>query len=174
MARRCSLLAAVVIVGALALAGGGPAANVSPCTGAMLTGSFSVIRGSGGAGHISYALTLRNRSPKSCVVSGRVGLRLLGRTGKALPTKVQPAKLGQTSKRVVLRPNGRAKASARFSPDIPGPGESTGGPCEPTAYKMRVNPPPGAGTLVAPIKPPTPVCEQGLIRLSTLVGTSSR
>src|SRR5205823_10703384 len=107
--------------------------------GSMLTGTFSVVPGSAGAGNIVYALRLANRSRQACFVSGLAGLRLLGRTGRLLPTHVQPAFRGAlTAVRVVLRPGARAKATARFSPDVPGPGEPTGKTCEPTAYQVRV------------------------------------
>jgi len=157
-------------LGALVVAAGGHAAPVSPCTGSMLTGTFSVIPGSAGAGNIVYALRLRNRSRQTCFVSGLAGLRLLGRTGRALPTCVEPAfRPGLTAVRVVLRPGARAKATARLSPDVPGVNEPISGrQCEPTAYRVRVTPPPGGGTLIAPIAPPTPVCEHGHLSLSAL------
>jgi uncharacterized protein DUF4232 len=163
------LLLAAVATAALVLATGGSAATVEPCTGSMLSGTFSVIRGSAGAGNIVYALTLRNRSRHACFVSGLVGLRLLGKTGRALPTRVEPAfRAGLTAMRVVLRPGAHAKATARFTPDVPGPNEPTGRQCEPTAYRVRVTPPPGGGTLVAPVSPPTPVCVHGRMWLSVL------
>jgi uncharacterized protein DUF4232 len=129
-----------------------------------------VIPGSPGAGGISYMLRLRNRSSRTCFVSGLAGLRLLGKTGRPLPTKVTAAfRPGLTAVRVVLRPGHWAKAEARFSPDIPGPGEpQTTGPCEPKAYRVRITPPPGGGTLVGPVSPPTPVCEHGGISLKAL------
>jgi hypothetical protein len=162
------LLAAVALA-VPALAAAGPAAPVAPCTGGMLSGTFSVIYGSAGAGSISYALRLRNRSGQACLVSGLAGLQLLGRTGRPLPTHVEPAfRGGPTAVRVVLRPGARAKATARFSPDVPGIGEPVDRPCEPTAYRVRVTPPSGGGTLAAPVRPPTPVCEHGRIALSAL------
>ena len=136
----------------------------------MLTGTFSVIPGSAGAGNIVYALRLRNRSTTACFVSGLAGLRLLGKTGRVLPTRVESAfRPGLTAVRVVLRPGARAKTTARFSPDVPGPNEpTTGRQCEPTAYRVRVTPPPGGGMLIAPLSPPTPVCSHGHISLSAL------
>ena len=169
MATRLQLAVAAAALAALLLAGGGPAAPVSPCTGAMLGGTFSTIYGSAGAGSISYALRLRNRSHQACFVSGLAGLRLLDRAGRPLPTHVEPAfRQGLTAVRVVLAPGRAAKATARFSPDVPGPGEQGTGPCERTAYRIRVTPPPGGGTLIAPVTPPTPVCEHGAIVLSAL------
>src|SRR5262249_42653789 len=65
-----------------------------------------------------------------------------------------------TAVRVDLPPGARARATARFSPDVPGPGEQTIGRCEPVAHTLRVAPG-GGGTLRAPIRQPTPVCEHG-------------
>ena len=154
---------------ALVAALASPAA-LQPCTASQLNGSFTVIPGSPGAGNISYLLRLRNRSAKTCFVSGLAQLRLLSNNGRPLPTKVVPVfRPGLTAVRVVLRPGRSAKAEARFSPDIPGPGEpQTRGPCEPKAYRVRITPPPGGGTLVGPVTPPTPVCEHGTISLRAL------
>ena len=64
--------------------------GVEPCKASQLTGTFKVIPGSPGAGSISYRLRLTNTSGPTCFVSGLVGLRLLSKTGKPLPTKVTP------------------------------------------------------------------------------------
>ena len=126
----------------------------------MLSGTFSVIPGSAGAGNIVYALRLRNHTTKTCFVSGLAGLRLLGKTGRALPTRVEPAfRPGLTAVRVVLRPGARAKATARFSPDVPGPGEPTRRRAV-RAHRLQGAGDPaarGGGTLIAPVSPPTPV-----------------
>jgi hypothetical protein len=163
------LLAAAAFA-ALALSSAASPTTAAPCAGAQLTGTFRVLAGSAGAGNIVYALRLRNRSSRTCFVSGLAGLRLLGKTGRALPTQVTPAfRPGLTALRVVLRPGRVARADARFSPDIPGPGEPLAGrQCEPTAYRVRVTAPPGGGTLVAPVSPPTPVCVHGSIQLKAL------
>jgi hypothetical protein len=166
---RLSLLAAAATA-AVAFATGSSAAPVPPCTGSKLSATFSVIPGSAGAGNIVYALRLRNHTTKTCFVSGLAELQLLGKTGRTLPTRVEPAfRPGLTAVRVVLRPGARTKATARFSPDVPGPNEPTAGrQCEPTAYRVRVTPPPGGGTLIAPVSPPTPVCSHGYMSLSAL------
>jgi hypothetical protein len=155
---------------ALACAAGGSSAAVKPCVGTQLTGTFRVVPNSAGAGNVVYALRLRNSSSQTCFVSGLAGLRLLGKTARALPTHVMAAfRPGLTAVRVDLRPGQSARAEARFSPDVPGIGEPVSGrQCEPTAYKVRVTPPPGGGTLVAPIMPPTPVCERGGMSLRAL------
>jgi len=159
------VIALLALVAALA----SPAA-VQPCTASQLSGSFTVIPGSPGAGNISYLLRLRNRSAKTCFVSGLAQLRLLSNNGRPLPTKVVPVfRPGLTAVRVVLLPGRSAKAEARFSPDIPGPGEpQTRGPCEPKAYRVRITPPPGGGMLVGPVTPATAVCEHGTISLRAL------
>lgn len=165
---------AVATLAALLVAGGqgGSSATTAaaPCVGTMLSGTFRLVSGSAGAGNVVYALRLRNRSQATCFVSGLARLRLLGRAGTPLPTRVVPAfRGGLTAVRVVLRPGAVAKATARFSPDVPGPGEPVaGGQCEPTAYRVRVTTPPGGGSLLAPVTPPTPVCEHGTLQLSAL------
>ncbi len=138
------------------------------CTGAQLTGTFSAVPGSAGAGNITYALVLRNRSHTQCNVTGLPSVRLLGRTGKALPTHVKAAFPGAlTAILVRLAPGGRTRATARFSPDVPGVGEPTQGTrCEAAAYKLRVNAQ-GGGTTTVPITPPTSVCEHGRLLFST-------
>ncbi len=169
MRARLTLALAVAGVTVAILSGGGSAATIAPCTGSMLSGSFRGIPGSAGAGHLSYALRLRNRSGRTCFVSGLAGLRLLAKAGRALPTHLTPAfRPGLTPVRVVLPPGGRAKADARFSPDVPGPGEGVIGPCEATSYSVRVTPPPGGGTFTVPVTPPTRVCEHGRIVLTAL------
>lgn len=172
MGRRSSLVACAgavaAVLGSTAVAG--TRAAPAPCAGRDLTGTFAAVPGSAGAGQISYNLRLRNRSTHACFVSGLPALRLLGRYGKPLPTHVSAAHPGQlTAVKVVLRPGGYAAATARFSPDVPGPGEQSTKQCETTAYHVRVTAPPGAGSFVAPVTPPTPVCEHGSMVLSALV-----
>ncbi len=162
-------IALVSIVAGL-LAGGG-AAQTAPkpaaCSGGDLGGSFKVVRGSAGAGQITYALRLTNSSSAACWVSGIPQLRLLGAKGGALPTTVSATHPGQaTAARIVLRPGRSARADARFSPDVPGPGEQTTKACEPTAHRLRVTI--RGGTVTVPVSPPTPVCEHGALSMSLL------
>ena len=163
-------MSALLGIGAAVLALSGAPAAVNPCAANQLSGTFRVVFGSAGAGNIVYALRLRNRSLRTCFVSGLAGLRLLGRNGRPLPTHVAPAfRPGLTAVRVVLRPGHVARADARFTPDVPGPGEPVNArQCEPTAYRVRVTPPPGGGTLIARVSPPTPVCVHGAISLKAL------
>ena len=162
-----------VLVLALLLAGcGGGSSHAATtsaagaCRGPDLRGAFSVVRGSAGAGQITYRLRVVDRSSSDCFVSGIPGLRLLGANGKALPTHARaehPAQL--TAVRVLLRPGGAAALTARFSPDVHGPGEQHPGRCEPVADRLRVTPQ-GGGSVVVPVRPPTSVCEHGRLGLT--------
>ena len=162
-------IALVGIVAGLLASGGAAqtAPTAMPCRGDDLGGSFKVVRGSAGAGQITYALRLTNTSAAACWVSGIPQLRLLGAKGGPLPTTVSAAQPGQaTAAKIVLRPGRSARAHARFSPDVPGPGEQQIGRCEPTARRLRVTV--GGGSLTVPVNPPTPVCEHGALRMSLL------
>jgi Protein of unknown function (DUF4232) len=163
--RRPALLALVVVVSTVLLArsaGARPAAAF--CNSLQLTGSFTVVPGSAGAGNIVYALVLRNHSPRSCTVTGLPRVTLLGLHGKTLPTHVRAASPNQlTAVLVRLPPGASARATARFSPDVPGPGEQQRGACESKAYALAVNVP-GGGVTRVPVQPPTPVCEHGQLQ----------
>lgn len=160
------ILAVVAVTGANAA----HRAYEPACQARSLTGTFTAIPGSPGAGSISYRLRLRNGSTRACFVTGLPRLLLLDKAGKPLPTHVTPLRRGAlTAPRIVLAPGAYASASARFSPDVPGEGEPiAGAQCERTAYGLRIwaN---GGGALVAPVRPPTPVCEHGAMVVSVLV-----
>lgn len=159
-----ALLLALIAAAAPAPAGAGHRSSF--CKGSALTGRFKVVPGSAGAGNIVYVLLLRNRSTTMCQVSGLPSVTLLGRTGGPLPTHVRAAfPNGLTAVLVRLTPGRSAKATARFSPDVPGTGEQMTGPCEAKAYKLAVHAP-GGGTAVLPLVPPTPVCEHGQLQFS--------
>jgi hypothetical protein len=123
-----------------------------------LGGSFKVVPNSAGAGNIVYTLRLHNSGASSCLLRGLPQVLLLGASGKPLPTKVlrDPR---FTPKPFVLRPGHTATAQARFTPDVPGPGEQQVGACEPIAHKLRVTA--GGASLTVPILPPTRVCVHG-------------
>src|SRR5258708_29665398 len=153
MKRLITLLAVVLAAAASSAA---VARSDASCSGAQLKGSFSVVRGSAGAGNITYKLTLRNVSTRMCTVTGLPQGRLLGKTGKALPTHVKAAfPGGLTAILVRLAPGATTFATARFSPDVPGVGEPTAGTkCEPTAWSFRVTGQ-GGGTTLVHLTPPT-------------------
>lgn len=161
-------VAAVVAVAALAASGGASAHRAAAfCSGSQLKGTFTVVRGSAGAGNIVYKLSVTNKSTTTCTLTGTPVVRLYGKTGKALPTHVMPTfRPGLTAILVTLHPGGGSHATARFSPDVPGTGEPVAGRnCEPTAYWLRVYGRSG-GYAKVPIKPPTPVCEHGSLQMS--------
>ena len=130
-------------------------------------GSFVGVPGSAGAGSITYRLRVHNRSATVCFVSGLPRVQLLGAQGRALPTKVRPARPGSaTAAMIQLEPGETATADARFSPDVPGVGEPVAGrQCEPRASRLRVWPG-GAGSTTVAIRPATPVCEHGTLSFS--------
>jgi hypothetical protein len=140
--------------------------EAAACTGADLTGNFSVVPGSAGAGNIVYSLHLTDSSSSPCFVSGLPAVALLDKNGSPLPTHVSAAQPGQaTAARIVLQSGDTAKADARFSPDVPSTGGQQIGACEPKAYILRVTAP-GGGTVAAPIGPPTAVCGHGGLSFS--------
>jgi len=140
--------------------------SVALCAGDALRGTFAVVPGSAGAGQITYRLRLTNTGSAACLLSGLPSVQQLDAQGDELATQVTAAQPGEpTAVRVVLGPSGSAVADARFSPDVPGVGESQTGPCEPRASVLRVTAP-GGGSADAPVQPPTAVCEQGSLRFS--------
>ncbi|HEY6963256.1 MAG TPA: DUF4232 domain-containing protein [Gaiellaceae bacterium] len=161
----------VALIAVAALAVTAAAAQAAPrttqCRGAQLAGTFRVVRGSAGAGNITYRLVMKNVSTSMCTLSGLPAGRLLDRSGKPLPTHVIAAFPGALAAILVrLKPGASTHADARFSPDVPGPGEPTAGlKCERTAYWFRVAAP-GGGTTKVKVSPPTPVCEHGQLRFS--------
>jgi hypothetical protein len=144
----------------------GSATSVTPCTGQQLSGTFVLVPGSAGAGQIEYALTLTNTSHGACSVRGVPRATLLSVSAAALPTHVRAAG-GNAPIRVVLQPGASAVAHARFSPDVPGPGDSQSGACQPQAHTLQVSPN-GGGVTDAAIKPSTSVCEQGTLNFEAL------
>jgi hypothetical protein len=163
--RRLALPALLLVAAAVMLGGSAQAHDtVKYCNSTQLTGKFTVVRGSAGAGNIVYTLTLQNRSPQACTVTGLPMVTLLGRHSKSLPTHVIAAAPNQLTAALITLPHGAsAQATARFSPDVPGKGEQKRGACEPKAYGLAVNDP-GGGVTVVPVQPPTPVCEHGQLQ----------
>jgi Protein of unknown function (DUF4232) len=148
---RLALLLGILVV--LAAPAGTQAAT---CTG--ISGSFSVVRGSAGAGNVVYALRLHNKGSRSCLLRGLPQLRLLGTHNRQLPTSVS-ADPRYTPVPFVLRPGRTATAQARFSPDVPGKGEPVAKACEPVARTARVLA--GGTSVIVPVRPPTRVCSHG-------------
>jgi hypothetical protein len=98
-------------------------------------------------------------------------VELLGKEGVKRPTAavaLHPAQAAATL--VTLGPRKAASLTARFSPDVPGPGEQQIGRCEPVSSKLRVTPV-GGGSLIVAITPPTSVCEHGGMTFSVLAAS---
>ena len=167
--RRAALGIALLAVGAGAAGAGASATALPGCRGGDLTGVFAVVPGSGAAGSISYRLRVVNRTTHTCFVTGFPRLGLVDRFHHTLPTHVTPSRPGiGLAVRVPLRPGASTGSTARFSPDVPGPGEPVSGrQCERKAYAIRYTPSAG-GTLLAPVRPPTPVCEHGRLTVSPM------
>ena len=161
------VLTLLVFAAAVAASTASATSAVAFCGGSQLSGSLSVIRGSAGAGNVSYRLALKNVSTAQCSVTGLPQGRLLGKGGKPLPTHVTAAFPGAlTAILVRLTPGQKVYASARFSPDVPGVGEPAAGrKCEPVSWFFRVAGP-GGGTTKVRMAPPTSVCEHGQLQFS--------
>ena len=139
------------------------ASGANACTGDAMSGTFDVVPGSPGAGTIVYTLTVKNTSPVACYVSGLPSVHLIGANGADLPTSVVPEQPGTaTAAKITLQPGGTASADARFSPDVPGTGDQTGGQCQPKAVKLRVAF--GGAPLDVVVSPATSVCEKGQLQ----------
>jgi len=134
-------------------------AEARPCQGTDVAGTFVVVPGSAGAGQISYVLTLKNTSQSRCALQGVPKATLLGASGSPLPTHVTGSS-NIRGRLVALEPGASAVATARFSPDVAGPGDSQGSACQPDAHTLEVTPD-GGGPTEVPIRPPTSVCQQG-------------
>lgn len=149
-------------------AGGAAPARGQRCGTAALSGAFTLVPGSAGAGSVVYNIKLTNTTSRSCTLYGHPGLLLLDEHGAALPTHVQwNSKVAAT--RIMLAPHESASASARFSPNVAGAGDATSGQCQPTATHIKITPPDETTQLIAAVAPATSVCERGALSVSSLV-----
>jgi hypothetical protein len=160
-------LAALAVLAAIAAAAAPAARVIDPrCAGGQLRGTFAVVPGSAGAGNIVYRLGLKNVSSVPCTVTGLPQGQLLGRKHNPLPTHVRPANPGALAAVLVtLLPGQLTVATARFSPDVAGTGDSMSRRCQPVSYWFRVRGQ-GGGITIVPLKPPTSVCERGTLSFS--------
>ena len=137
----------------------GSVSSARPCQGTDLTAVFALIPNSAGAGQITYALTVKNSSQSPCWVQGIPKGTLLGANGTVLPTNVKGT---GTGRRIVLPPGASATAQARFSPNVAGNGDSQSGACQPQAHTFQLTAH-GVSVAEAAIKPPTSVCQRGML-----------
>jgi hypothetical protein len=138
-----------------------PAGTSSRCSPNQLSATFNVVPGSGAAGQISYALQFTNASNTTCTFPGGSSAQLLSYNGSPLPTHIEPAS-GVGLAGAQLLPGTPTAVQARFSPSVPGTGDSQSGACQPKAWQLNVTLN-GGGIVHAPIKPPTSVCERGTL-----------
>ncbi len=158
----------VLILATVAAAGATAATpKALACTGPDLAGStFKAIPGSEGAGNIVYALLVKNTTATACTVSGMPKGVLLNKAGKAQATHIIPVGPNTIARVITLQPGKSTRATARFTPDVPGKGEGVANKqCEPTSYWFRVTAP-GGGTTKVKLSPATPVCEHGQLQFS--------
>ena len=156
------VIALVLAAAALGVAATARATHaVARCRGAQLAGVFAAVPDSAGAGNITYALRLKNVSRTACAVTGLPQGVLLDAARKRLPTHVRAAfPQALSASLVALAPGRSTRATARFSPDVPGPGEQSPGRCEPVAWWFRVAGQ-GGGQTTVKVTPRTSVCEHG-------------
>jgi hypothetical protein len=156
----------VLAIAAVVLTAPAASRSTRACRAGDLTATFTAVPFSVGLGHISYVLTVTNRSASPCSLSGPVAVRLLDRRRHALPTHARTFPGG--AYHVVLAPAQWAQADGRFSPDVAGPGES-GPQCEPAAHFLRMT---VASRSVTARMDPTPVCEHGQIAFARLAAVA--
>ena len=157
---------ALAVTGLVVASSAGAARAVARCRGAQLAGVFAAVPNSAGAGNITYALRLKNVSPTACAVTGLPQGVLLDAARKRLPTHIRAAfPQALSAILVTLSPGRSTRATARFSPDVPGPGEQSIGRCEPVASWFRVSGQ-GGGQTTVKISPRTSVCEHGQLLFS--------
>jgi Domain of unknown function (DUF4232) len=156
------LVLTVTALATAAAATAGAATTAPACKASQLSGTFKAVPGSEGAGNIVYKLVVRNASTTTCSVTGLPRGVLLDKAGKVQPTHILTAMPGAMAIFATLKHGKSASATARFSPDVPGVGES-GKKCEPTSYWFRLSAP-GGGTKKIALSPATPVCEHGQLQ----------
>ncbi len=147
----------------------------STCAASRLQMSFSEIPGSQGAGNVVYVLKLHNANRSRCTLSGAPTLKLLGAHHNALSSRVISNGIGKlTTQRAVVPAGANVWLTTRFSPDVPGVGETGPGQCEPTAYDLVLSSKGFTGSVTAAIKPSTPVCEHGQLQTSVWAHTAPK
>jgi hypothetical protein len=147
---------------ATATVGGGPAGAGAHRTDRCHTSNLSatLVEGSPGAGQRYAQIVLTNRSSATCTVYGYGGMLLLDAHKHALPTNVHRDP-STPPRKVTLAPGGKAHSQLHWTV-IPGPGEPTTGPCEPTPAYLQVTPPDERARLTTTWSF-GPVCQHGRI-----------
>lgn len=120
----------------------------------------SLVPGRPGAGQRHATLVLRNTGSRTCTVYGFSGLALVDGNGQVLPTR--SVRIDPPVPTTVSVSPGNSVSSALSWTVIAGPGESTSGPCQPTAASLQVIPPDETAFLTVPWDG-GPVCGGGAI-----------
>ena len=160
--RAVALVAALIVSAAVTASPAGSTTAHPRCHTRDLAGALQ--RGSPGAGQRYAVLVLRNRSRRTCFVFGYVGMLLVNRHGGPVPTRVIRDRA--RGRRVTLAPGARASSLLHWTV-VPSSGEPASGPCEPTAYRLRVTPPDETTYLQLRWRL-GPVCDRGRINVLRL------
>ncbi len=140
----------------------GPA-QPSACRQADMTvATWKGVPGSSGAGHVEADIAFQNTSSHDCTVTGFPRVTLYDAAQHILPTTVTNSEPALASP-LTVAPGAWIHSELRYSPDIPGPGESQTGPCEPLASYALVRLPGDTAFAHVPLDVPTTVCEQGAL-----------
>ena len=145
----------------------------SACTTAeMPAGTWRVVPDSQGAGHVAADLTLQNTSGHSCTVAGFPGISLLASNDRALPSYVvKDNSVAVTT--ITVAPGAFVHAEMRYSANVPGPGESQNGQCEPMTVHAQAQLPGDSAWAHITLDNPTPVCEKGELQMKPFVSGQS-
>ncbi|NUR30509.1 MAG: DUF4232 domain-containing protein [Catenulispora sp.] len=128
----------------------------------MPAGTWKLIEGSNGAGHVAADIALQNTSTHACTVSGYPGISLLASDEHPLPTNV--VKFPTTVTTLTVPPGGWIHSEIRYSPNIPGDGEPATGNCEPETVHARAQLPGDSAWAKVTLANPTTVCEKGTLQ----------
>ena len=147
-------------------------ASTPQCTTADLSGTVSLVAGSGAMGSESLNITLTNASNHTCTVYGFPGFKLEDKNQDAQTTKVtwDPA---VAKKLITLSVGSSASTTARFDSGVPASGEPASGPCEPASFYMLITAPNNTTQLESQINGTggngITVCQYGALDVLALV-----
>lgn len=117
-------------------------------------------------GHRHALLELRNISGSTCTVYGYGGVQLIDDVGQNLPT--HQVRVASPAPTPVTVPAGGTATSQLTWAEIPGDGDATSGPCQPTPATLAVIPPDETQPLSIPWTL-GPVCQGGTLDQQTYV-----
>ena len=131
-----------------------PPTTSNACAASDLTGTFSELAGSAGAGNIVYTLHVTNAAQQTCTLTGIPTVTFLDANGAEMNQHTD-ANVPQAPV-VSLAPGGSASSQIRFSPDV--------SPCDPgIATTLRVELA-DRSTFQVKLDPPTKLCGAGSVQ----------